>query len=87
MQLELLENLTTKLVQHHDKNVIIAGDFILSINPVLDKLIGKETSKESTKFQVKKNTFLEVFDLNDPLQIKYPNKKLSTWHNKLDLIT
>ena len=83
MQLKLLETLTTKLVQYHDRNIIIAGDFNLSINPILDKPKGKETSKESSKFRVNTNAFLEAFDLNDPIRIKYPNKKLSTWHNKV----
>lgn len=83
LQIKTLENLTTEMVQYFDKNIILAGDLNIAINPFLDKPKGKTCSNESKQFRVKTLAFLEAFNLNDPLRIKYPGKKLSTWHTKL----
>ena len=68
----------------NDHNMIICGDFNVTLNPVLDKKGGHQDTKEKSRKELK--GLMEILNLTDIWRLKNPTKKKFTWRQPKPLI-
>ena len=76
-QCRFLDTLIDKLEAFKAENIVVGGDFNITLNPVLDKNGG--AAEKNSNYRNKLLNFIEDFQLNDIWRTKHPTTKQYTW--------
>lgn len=78
-QMEVLQELTGVLNPHGEENLVVGGDFNVSIHEDLDRDGYVHPNIPNPRFRTELNDFLERFDLIDLWRTQNPRVKDFTW--------
>ena len=76
---EFFERLFERLSNLHSPNVLIIGDFNVTINPLIDNLNYRQRRNEQARHKLIE--MMESYGYNDTYRHIYGDKKMYTWYN------